>query len=109
MVFSEAVTPSEDPLPPEAHVLVNNGAPSTVNRDVTLNFVPYEYPQPDFTEAFDDITEMKISDDPSLDGAEWQPFLQGVPWKLSSSSNYGDVAKVYVRFKDENDLSLIHI
>jgi Mg-chelatase subunit ChlD len=100
VVFSEVVTPSEDPLPPEAHVLVNNGAPSTVNRDVTLNFVPYEYPQPDFTEAFDDITEMKISNDPLLAGAEWQPFLQGVPWELSSSSNYGDVAKVYVKFKD---------
>ena len=103
VVFSEAVTPSEDPIPPEAHVLVNSGAPSTVNRDVILSFVPYEYPQPNFTEAFDDITEMKISNDPSLEGAEWQPFLQGVPWKLSSSSNYGDVAKVYVRFKDEND------
>ena len=102
VLFSEAVTPSEDPIPPEARVLINGGAPSTVHLDVALTFVPYDNLQPDFTEAFDDITEMKISNDPSFDGADWQPYLTGVPWKLSSSSLYGEVAKVYVRFKDEN-------
>jgi hypothetical protein len=104
VLFSEAVTPSEDPIPPEAHVLINDGAPSTVGLDVSLSFVPYEYPQPDFTEAFDDIAEMKISNHPSFDGVNWENYTKGesVPWKLSASTEYGALAKVYVKFKDEN-------
>jgi hypothetical protein len=103
VIFSEAVTPSEDPIPPEAHVLINDGAPSTANIDVTLSFVPYETMQPEYNDAFDDIVEMKISNDPSFDGIDWEPFKQDVPWTLSASTGVGEVAKVYVIFKDEND------
>jgi hypothetical protein len=100
VVFSEAVSPSEDPIPPEANVLVNGGAYSTVNLKVSLSFVPKEYPQPDYTAAFSDIEEMMVSNDPSFDGADWQEFEQDYPWELSASTVYGDVAKVYLMFKD---------
>ena len=49
----------------------------------------------------DDIVEMIISNDSSFTGASWQNYEQDVPWTLSASSVVGEVAKVYVRFKDE--------
>jgi hypothetical protein len=44
---------------------------------------------------------MKISNDPSLTGADWQAFAQDVPWTLEASP--GELAQVYVLFKDESD------
>jgi len=93
---SEEVTPALDPIPPEADVIVNSGALTTTELAVMLSFVALEdawgY------EAFSDITEMKISNDPSMTGAVWQAFAQDVPWTMDA--NYGDLAQVYVLFKD---------
>ena len=95
---SEQVTAAEDPIPPEGQVIINGGAPSTTSRNVTLTFGPL---QDDLGyEAFADIVQMKISNDPSLTGASWQPFAQDVPWVLAP--NFGELAKVYVLFKDSS-------
>jgi hypothetical protein len=96
---SESVTPSMDPVPPEALVIVNGGALSTTDLDVTLSFAA---PPDDWgPEAFADIVEMKISNHASLAGASWQAFAQGVPWTLEASP--GEIAQVYVLFKDDAD------
>jgi hypothetical protein len=96
---SEAVTPSEDPYPPEALVLINGGAAWTNELDVTLSFIPYEMEGDSPDEVFDDILEMQISNDPSFIGASWQTFVkEGVPWHLDVE--LGDVATVYARFRD---------
>ena len=96
---SENVTSSLDPIPPEALVIVNSGAISTTNPGVTLSFAA---PPGDWgSEAFSDIAEMKISNAPSLSGAVWQAFAQGVPWTLEASG--GELAQVYVLFKDTSD------
>jgi len=99
---SEEVTPSTDPWPPQAFVIVNGGATSTLVRDVTLTFEPYEYEEgdPPLSETFDDITEMMISNDPSFAGASWQGFYQGVPWTLGGPPNALNF--VYVKFRDDN-------
>jgi hypothetical protein len=65
---------------------------------VVLNFVPYGHEE----ELFADIQEMKLSNDPLLTGAEWQPFAQDVPWELAATAP-GQFAKVYAQFKDEAD------
>jgi len=96
---SEEVTSAEDPIPPEGLVIINGGAPSTTSQNVTLTFGPL---QDDLGyEAFSDIVEMKISNDPSLAGADWQPFSQDVPWILEP--RFGELVHVYVLFKDASD------
>jgi hypothetical protein len=96
---SEEVTPSIDPWPPQAFVIINGGATSTRVRDVILTFEPYEYEEGD-PETFDDIAEMMISNDPSFAGASWETFDQGVPWVLGGAPNA--LNHVYVRFRDVN-------
>jgi hypothetical protein len=98
VLSSEGVTPSEDPIPPEAKVIVNDGAPFTNDLNVTLTFVPFEY-EGAATESFEDIAWMLISNNPSFVGATWQEFQQGVPWQLDAGP--GELAMVYVRFRDK--------
>lgn len=96
---SETVTPAEDPIPPEAQVIVNSGAVSTTERAVTLTFGPVEdhlgY------EAFSDIVEMKVGNDPTLAGADWQAFATELPWTLPAGP--GGMRQVYALFKDDAD------
>ena len=98
VLSSEGVTPSEDPLPPEAKVIINEGAPFTNELYVTLTFVPFDY-EGAATESFEDITLMLISNDPSFEGAVWQEFQQDAPWQLEAER--GELAVVYVRFRDK--------
>jgi hypothetical protein len=98
---SESVTPSVDPWPPQAFVIINSGAPSTKNKNVLLSFGPYEL-EPSDPNTFNDITEMMISNDPSFTGAAWQSFVQeNVPWTLVGTPN--ELNFVYVRFRDVHD------
>jgi hypothetical protein len=102
VLTSEAVTPADDPYPPEALVLINGGAGWTTDLDVTLSFVPYEMEGDDPDEVFDDIVEVMLSNDPSFEGATWQSFVEeGMPWTLEAE--LGDIATVYARFRDEAD------
>jgi hypothetical protein len=97
---SEGVTPSADPVPPEARVIIDSGRPSTDVRDVTLTFGPYPN-EPDDPDSFSDIDEMILSNDPTFTGASWQAFYQGVPWVLGGPPNA--VNQVYARFRDTSD------
>jgi hypothetical protein len=95
---SEAVTPSVDPWPPQAFVIINAGAASTKEKNVLLSFEPYEL-EPGDPNTFNDITEMMISNDPAFTGATWQSFQkENVPWTLVGRLN--QLNFVYARFKD---------
>jgi hypothetical protein len=93
------VTPSKDPQPPEAIVIINKGEPTTPSPKVNLYFAPYETEGVSGQEAFNDITEIMLSNDPFLTGAKWQPFEQGIPWTLGVAIP-GELGSVYVRFRD---------
>ncbi len=93
------VTPREDPVLPEARILINGGAPSTTNIDVTLTFTPYPSTTDVDTSSFDDITEMLLSNDPFFAGAEWQAFAQDLPWTLAATES--GYTHVYARFRDD--------
>ncbi len=98
--LSTPATPSTDPYPPEARVLIDDGAPVTADLPVILSFEPYEDSgEPGEPDRFGDITQMKVSHDPYLTGASWQPFQQNLPWTLASVPP-GGIARVYVRFRD---------
>jgi hypothetical protein len=99
VIESTPATPSDDPFPPEAQVLINNDAPATTSLDVTLSFVPYEHADEEALQAFADITEMMLSNDPLLTGADWQPFAQNTPWQLAPTPP-GQEATVYAKFRD---------
>ena len=104
VLTSEAVTPAEDPFLPEAYVIIDNGAPTTRDLAVSLTFAPYEQEGGEI-DAFSDITEVMLSNQPDFAGAVWQPFQQDIPWTLAAQP--GQVATVYARFKDEaGNLSL---
>jgi hypothetical protein len=100
VLSSEPVTPSEDPLPPEALVLINGGAPVTNDLNVTLTFIPYESEGSDSSETFDDIVQVKLSNEPTFATAAWQPFGQDIPWVLDADR--GEIAHVYARFRDKS-------
>jgi hypothetical protein len=99
VLSSEAVTVAPDPVPPEAIVMVNGGAPATAYLTVTLSFGPYDDEGGDGAPAFDDIAEVMVSNDPSFAGAEWREFGPDIPWTLVAEP--GEIARVYVRFHDE--------
>jgi hypothetical protein len=101
VLSSEAVTPSEDPLPPEALVIINRGALQTSSLNVTLSFIPYESEGSNASETFDDIAMMLLSNEPMFAEAEWQPFEQDAPWVLDAE--LGEIATVYVRFRDQSN------
>jgi hypothetical protein len=96
IIGTTPVTPSTDPFAPEAAVLIDDGAPTTPDLNVVLSFVPSS----EEIEYFEDITEMKLSNDPTLAGASYQPFAQDVPWVLPPTPA-GELATVYAQFKDE--------
>ena len=100
VLTSEGVIPSADPLLPEAHVLVNNDQATTSSLNVMLTFIPYEGEGTDALEAFEDISEVMISNTPDFTGAIWQMFEQGIPWKLDADP--GEIGTVYVRFRDKS-------
>ena len=95
VIGTTPATPSDDPFAPEAVVKINNDAPTTDSLDVILHFAPVEEDHG----HFDDITEMKLSNDPQFTGADWQPFSQDTPWQLAPTQP-GELATVYAQFRD---------
>jgi hypothetical protein len=96
--FSETdgVTPLQDPFPPEANLLINDGASQTTDPNVQLSFVPAGEEEA----YFDDITQVMLSNDPHFEGASWEPFDQNIPWTLETGGESG-YAEVYARFRDD--------
>jgi hypothetical protein len=102
VVCSEGVTPRVDPIHPEAFVLINDGAASTTDTNVSLSFLPKTEEFEGTAggdDSFDDITEVLLSNDPSFAGAVWQPFAQDIAWELLPG--FG-LRTVYVQFRDVN-------
>ena len=90
-----SATPKEDPFPPSGgQMFINNNADSTTSRNVTLNFF-FEEPLGE-----EDVAEVQISDDGTLDDEPWVAYQAALPWKIPNSVQSGEEAEVYVRFRD---------
>jgi hypothetical protein len=79
-----------DTTPPVGTVVVNGGAPGVRSLAVNLNFPS--------TSA--DVTEVDVSNSPTMAGAVTKPFAASVPWTLSGSLTNGALKTVYVVFRD---------
>jgi hypothetical protein len=105
---SVAVTPSTDPIPPEANIAINDGANTTASLDVVITVVPFEH----LDEAsLQDIAQWKLSNTlGGLNGAEWRAFNPADPqaaWILADTPA-GQEATVYAKFRDAtNNESLV--
>lgn len=99
VIDASGAKPSADPVPPEARVVIDNGALETKDFQVSLSFKPYDPTDPNEPDSFSDIKQMMLSNDPSFTGAGWQPFSQDVPWQLKSGFP-GGPSYVYARFMD---------
>jgi hypothetical protein len=90
-----AATPKVDPFPPVGgQVLINDNADSTTSRNVVLHFL-FEEPLEE-----QDVAEVQISNDPTLEGKPWVTYQPTLTWTLSDSVQPGELATVYVRFRD---------
>jgi Mg-chelatase subunit ChlD len=98
-VGTPGVTPSEDPVAPEAWVVVNHGAEATPSLMVVLTFWPYRSDLPGEPDSFSDIEQVMLANTPDFEDATWQPFSQEIPWRMAAPQG-GTTAQVYARFKD---------
>jgi hypothetical protein len=109
----EGVTPKADPDMPSGAVVVNDGAPSTSSLNVLLNITSTDTPLEGLAESanahrvgllalmYNEVSagiEMRISNDPSFAGAQWQPLAQFVNWHLAPGPNLNK--QVYAQFRD---------
>lgn len=110
----EAVTPKADPDAPAGSVLIENGAPQTTGKEVTLNLTSTDEMldgaaqaanahQTDMLSKLYNIAsghiEMRIANHADLAGATWEPLMQFKPWTLECQ--VGQVCRVYAQFRDE--------
>ncbi|MCP5521327.1 MAG: VWA domain-containing protein [Verrucomicrobiales bacterium] len=102
VIGSEPVTPSDDPLPPESQILINRGARFTMDPEVSLSFIPYDEEGKEQLAAFQDISEVILSNEPHFGSAKWQALKQNLAWQLNPETPAGTFAKVYGRFKDSS-------
>jgi hypothetical protein len=79
-----------DVVNPVGHVAINGGAAGVHSLSVNLNFP--------LTGA--DVTQVKISNSPTMAGAVFQAFAPSIPWTLPGPLTNRAVKSVYVVFKD---------
>jgi hypothetical protein len=107
------VTPKADPDAPSGAILINNGAPTTKSKNVTLYIGAADDPLPGVPQGASSsiegslpranntvsgVVEMKVSNHPFLSGAVWEPFVSRKPWKLGDSPSA--VHQVFAQFRD---------
>ncbi len=109
------VTPKEDPDPPSGFILVNDGAPTTSVKGVTLRVnatdVPLDgLPSGSAVTIADHWTrlnavsgniEMRFSNDPTVNWTVWEPYTTTKSWELSQDCTSGQQCVVYGQFRDE--------
>lgn len=110
----EAVTPKADPDAPAGAMLIEDGAPSTTSKQVTLNLTSTDEPldgvaqsanahQTDMLSTLYNTVsgniEMRISNHASMDGATWEPLKQFKEWTLDCA--VGEICVVYAQFRDQ--------
>ncbi|MCB9157049.1 MAG: VWA domain-containing protein [Caldilineaceae bacterium] len=115
------VTPKADPDAPAGDMLIENGLPLVATKEVTLYLSATDTPlegmaeganahmtdQLSFQNQVSGGVEMRISNDPTMAGAEWEPFAQTKAWTLAC--NDGEMCIVYAQFRDaaENESLIV--
>jgi len=71
---SASGTPGEDTQPPEGFLIINYGAETTYSQHVVLTLV-----------ASEDTVDMMVSNDPTFEGIEWEPYVTEKEWTLTET------------------------
>jgi hypothetical protein len=118
----QAVIPKADPDPPSGWILINNGEESTASPQVLL-FISSSDTPPDgaiqganahmtdrVSQAVNEVTgdvEMRISNEPSMEGGEWEPLAAHREWALDCG--VGEYCTVFAQFRDgaENESLIV--
>ncbi|MEL7450212.1 MAG: VWA domain-containing protein [Pseudomonadota bacterium] len=79
-------TPNAEPVPPVGSVMIDQDAGVASSVNVTLRLI-----------ANSDTTEMRVSNDPTLDGVAWQPYAEILPWVLEPEDG---TATVFAEYRD---------
>ncbi len=107
------VTPKADPDPPSGAVLIENGADVVTSTEVTLYISSSDTPLQGAAEGanghltdrlslrYNEVSgnvEMRLSNDPTMAGATWEPLAQQKAWTLACDAQ--NVCTVYAQFRD---------
>ena len=107
VLVSSIAYASSDPYPPTGSILINNGDAETKSLIVTLSLAVDDTVSGHDGSADEavpgsppDQIEMRLSNNADFEGARWQRFQPVVEnWRLEPVRS-GQVAKVYVQFRD---------
>ena len=115
------VTPKADPDAPAGDMLIEEGAPTTPDADVTLRLDSTDVPlsgmaqganahMTDKRSLQNQVSggiEMKVANNPTLNGAAWEPYQQFKEWTLDCAD--GESCTVFAQFRDaaENESLII--
>ena len=88
-VISIPAMPAVDTDAPEGMLTINDGAARTTDKRVTLS-LDYE----------DDAVDMRLSNDGDFGDDAWEPVAATREWDLAGDVASGDVAVVYVQYRD---------
>jgi len=116
-----AVTPKLDPDMPSGAMLIENGAEVVKSKQVVLNISSTDTPLNGAAQGanahltdrlsliYNEVSggvEMRIANDESMAGAEWEPLAAQKPWTLACAD--GQVCTVFAQFRDAaNNESLV--
>ena len=114
--YPVSATPKTDPFPPSGSVLINGGAQLTSSTAVMLTIraaddAPPHTPNDRVATLFEDSLsdgtaglEMRIANEPTFTGANWEPYAATKDWQLDG---LGGPALVYIQFRDEAGNELV--
>lgn len=88
-VISIPTIPAADTDAPEGMLTINDGAARTTDKRVTLS-LDYE----------DDAVDMRLSNDGDFGDDVWEPVAATKAWDLAEEVQPGEVAVVYVQYRD---------
>ena len=119
----QPTTPKADPDAPSGYLVINDGQWATPSRHVTLTLMTTDTPMSAMADAVRSAgsdplalrtntvgggVQMRISNDPFLAGAAWEPLAFEKPWTLGESDT--GVYAVFAQFRDAagNESYVIH-
>ena len=108
-----AVTPKADPDAPAGAMLIENGKPTTISKQVVLNISSTDTPlagaaqganghlTDQFSLLYNTVsgaTQMRLSNNGDMAGAEWEPIVPQRGWTLACE--IGETCTVFAQFRD---------
>jgi len=109
------VTPKADPDPPSGYVVINDDDEWTLSRDVLLALDATDVPLEGMADSSNSglgnalskeinvvsgDVEMRVANEPSFDGVEWEPLAYEKAWTLRTIPSQSPVHTVYAQFRD---------